>query len=437
MTLLKRFGDSVKAPRLTLVGMALFVVLGCGEDPPSGATPPPEIDLDTQAQWSGGTVTAQSAAFRNLTRLPVIMVDAETLQVSRVDDYKLLVRLPQRPSGDVALVLHEGRLRDTLGVVRLYGFSSQKWFTPGFDYSVLAVGSRNGEPVVLGNGYTGGVVVFSPRTGIASRITGVRAPSGYYGIGYTHLSNRFVLRDSAGTLGIWELWPQPVRVGSWPVGSYNRHHAQLGPSVFLTGYSHQTYVTDTTSPARGYGPFDIEDSWMAALSPRGDRAVLASVASNEGVPVFNSLTGDTAYTLPSVRILTWAAFSPDGAVLHLAGRGVPDDSLRNVDATTGAQLASGLLLGAVATMTADPDGRFLYLALWADCGPSVAVYDARTLVLVGELPAPGPFPGITGSGCFNVSWEGQIVADRTQGKLWVVWNGEPAPYFEFDLLPSY
>lgn len=86
-------------------------------------------------------------------------------------------------------------------------------------------------------------------------------------------------------------------------------------------------------------------------------------------------------------------------------------------------------------MTADPDGRFLYLGLWAECGPSLAVYDARTLELVGELPAPGPFPGITGSGCYNVSWEGQIVADRTQGKVWVVWNGEPAPYFEFDLLP--
>ncbi len=363
------------------------------------------------------------------------MVDAESLLVSRIDDERLQVHLPKRPSGDVVLVLHESDREDTIGTVRLYGYAGQGVFSPGFDYSVLVVGSRDGEPVVLGNGMGGGVTLFYPRTGTATGITGVRAPGGYYGIGYTYLTNRFVLRDSSGTLGIWELWPQPARIGDWPFVSYNRHLAQLGPSSFLAGYSHESWVTDTTSPSRLYGPFDIEDSWMAALSPRGDRAVLASVASRVGVgvPVFNSITGDTAFTLPSIENVAWGAFSADGAVLHLAGRGVrPADSLRSLDATTGAQLVAVALPGSVATLTADPAGRVLFVSLWTTSAPRLVIHDAVTLAPVGDLPVPGPPP--TGNP-INNGWEGQIVADRTHGKVWLIWNGDPAPYFEFDILP--
>lgn len=428
----RRIPGVLNATWRLLTGVALPVVLGCATDP---SDEPAEYALDTQAQWGGGTVVVRSASFSGRSHLPLIMVEAETLEVSRVDAERLLVRLPQRSSGDVILVLHEGARSDTIGTVRLFGYVRQSQFSPGFEYSVLVLGRRDGERVVLGNGMRGGLTVFSPSTGTSEAITGLRAPSGYYGVGYTHHASRFVLRDSAGTLGIWELWPQTVRVGDWPFTHYLRHLAQLGPSQFLSGHSHQTWTTDTISPSQVYGPFSIEDSWMTALSPRGDRAVLASVTSppGVGVPVFNSLTGDAAFMLPGVANIAWAAFSADGGMLYLAGRGTtPGDSLRSIDATTGAQLASAPLPGPVATLAADPAGRVLFLSLWTTSAPRLVIYDAATLTLVGDLPAPGPPP----TGTFiNNGWEGQIVADRSQGKVWIVWNGEPAKYFEFDMLP--
>jgi len=412
--------------------LVLPVVLACATDP---SAEPADYALDTQAQWSGGTVSVQSASFTSLVQLPVITVEAETLQVTRIEEDRLQIRLPRRPSGDVVLVLRQGARRDTIGTVRLYGYARQGQFTPGFDYSVLVLGSRDGEPVVVGNGMSGGLTLFYPRTGTSAGIPGLRAPGGYYGVGYTHQPNRFVLQDSAGTLGIWEPWPQPVRVGDWPFVNYLRHMAQLGPSRFLAGHSHQTWTTDTVSPSQLYGPFDIEDSWMTALSPRGDRAVLASVTSRPGVgvPVFSSLTGDTAYSLPAVANIAWAAFSADGARLHLAGRGTrAGDSLRTIDATTGAQLTSAPLPGPVATLAADPAGSVLFLSLWTTSAPRLVVHDAATLAQVGDMPVPGPPP--TGT-YINNGWEGQIVADRSQGKVWIIWNGEPAKYFEFDILP--
>jgi len=119
-----------------------------------------------------------------------------------------------------------------------------------------------------------------------------------------------------------------------------------------------------------------------------------------------------------------------------AGYGfVPDDSLRSFDATTGTMLASAPLPFYVGAMTGDSDGKYLFLVGYGDCGPRLAIHDARTLALLGNVSVPDSLPWLNGSTCYFPGFLAQIISDRSLGKVWIVGLGDPAPSWEFDILP--
>lgn len=416
--------------------MALLTLLpgACMVDNYVASTEGPLVfTLSADSAWSGGTVAVTATRFAELVYTPVFVSGADTLAATRTGDSTYTVRIPVGRAGPVPIAIQEGTRRVEVGTVTRAGFAELNWYTPGFDYSMLIQARRHGVPVVLGNGPSG-ITLAYPSLHRSERFTGLRAPGAYYGIGQSYRGDEFVLADSTGTIGIWELWPAPARRRLWPqAGGFTRQPTVMSPTTFLSVFSHGTVTSDTTTPARGYGPFDTEDCWNVHLSPRGDRVVLRSVGSNFGVPVINSLTADTAYTLPRMRSLGAAGFTADGAEFFAAGYYPPGDSLRRIDATTGTILASAPLPGAGPwNLEVDPAGRYVYLHLNADCRPRIAVYDAATMTLVGDLRVP---LAVDPGRCDNSTWEGMLVLDTAPDRLYVVWNGEPFPVFEFTVLP--
>jgi len=412
--------------------VATGLLAGCSADLVSGGpSEPPVFTLGAEAAWSGGEVTVRSSSFRDLNRLPAIIAAGESLAVTRRDDTTLAVRLPIGPEGPVPLVLRVGGRSRDLGTVNRAGYRSMSFYSPGFDFSMLVQARRNGVPVVLGNGPRG-ITLFYPTLGRADAVTGLRGPNSYYGIGQSYRGDEFVLRDSTGALGVWELWPTPARRRDWPA-SGSRQATVLSPTTFLHIFSHGTFTEDTTTPAKLYGPFDTEDCWNVHLSPRGDRTLLRSTASNQGVPVIDNLTGDTAYTIPELTTLAGAAFTADGAEFLAAGYRLRP-WLRRVDATTGTILSSAQLPDSapVKNIAIAADGRFAYVHVTTDCLPRILVYDRVTLALLGDLRVPASVQGLP---CDNTSWEGMLVLDNAPDRLFVVWNGEPFPVFQFSVVP--
>ena len=422
------------SPRLLVAAGLALGLAGCSADNSVASNPGPLVfTLGADSAWSGGTVDVTATRFAEQTYTPVFVSGTDTLPASRAGDSTYAVRIPIGPAGPVPLALQDGARRFEVGTVERAGFREVQWYTPGFDYSMQIQARRQGVPVVLGNG-PAGITLAYPSLHRSERITGLRAPFDYYGIGQSYRGDEFVLRDSLGVVGRWELWPAPRQRGTWPSAARARQGTIMSPTTFLEVSRHNTQTVDTTSPARGYGPFFTEDCWNVHLSPRTDRVVLRSVSSHAGVPVINSLTADTAYTIPRMVSLGSAGFTADGAEFFAAGYYPPRDSLRRVDASTGTIQASAALPEGEGprNLEVDPAGRFVYLHLNADCRPRIVVYDARTLAMVWDLRVPlsvDPGP------CDNGAWEGMLVVDTAPDRLYVVWNGEPFPVFEFTVLP--
>ncbi|MBK8006387.1 MAG: hypothetical protein IPK12_21515 [Gemmatimonadetes bacterium] len=418
------------------LGLALLTLLpgACMVDNYVASTEGPLVfTLSADSAWSGGTVAVTATRFAELVYTPVFVSGADTLAATRTGDSTYTVRIPVGRAGPVPIAIQEGTRRFEVGTVTRAGFAELNWYTPGFDFSMLIQARRHSVPVVLGNG-SAGITLFYPSLRRAERLTGFRAPAVYYGIGQSYVGGEFILRDSTGALGVWELWPSPLKRRP-ALGSTSRQMAQLGPTVFLYTYSHGTMTTDTTPPIQGYGPFDTEDSWNIHLSPRGDRAVIRSTASNGGVPVINSLSGDTAYLLP-MRSLAAADFTPDGAEFVAAGRFPGSgDSLRRIEATTGATVVAGPLPDSayITNLQVDPGRRWVFLMIERpECVPGIVVYDFATMRPVGDLRGPPTSPG---GSCGNRGWEGLLVHDTAPDRLYLLWNGEPLPVFEFTVLP--
>ncbi len=421
--------------RPILRGFLLFLA-GCAVDDSVGSSEGPLVfTLSADSAWSGGTVAVTAMRFAELTYAPVFVSGADTLAATRTGDSTYTLRIPVGPAGPVQVGIQEGAQRIDVGTVQRAGYQALRWYTPGFDFSMMIQARRGGVPVVLGNGSVG-ITLLYPSLGRSERVTGLRAPYGYYGIGQSYRGDEFVLEDSSGAIGVWELWPAPARRRDWPSTSFRRQPTAMSPTTFLSTYSHGTMTVDTTSPARGYGPFDTEDIWNVHLSPRGDRVVLRSVGSNDGVPVINSLTADTAYTIPRMRTLAAAGFTADGAQFVAAGYYPPRDSLRRIDAASGTILASAALPDSafITNLEVDPAGRWVFLMVeYTGCNPAVAVYDLATLAQVGDLRGPPTSRG--DATCASSGWEGMLVYDTSPNRLYVVWNGDPSPVFEFSVLP--
>ncbi len=413
----------------------LVLVVACSD--PTNPSAPPVVGISPTVQWSGGEVVIQG---RGLQGSPTIVVGAETLTVSRLNDSTLSVRLPILPSGHAVLQSVQGHRLDSLGSVQIVGFRERRNVALGI-YGVLVNSVSGGDPVVVGQAWPwlpdAAVAAVNLTDGQETIYPSVKAPGGYYGVGLSHRSaDEFILTDSAGTVGIWHLWPAMVRLDTVPFAlSPLRQVALLSDSIWLLTSSHYSVTRTETRTIVPLFALPTESPWQIFISPTKDRATLATVGGVGGAPVFDPLSGDTSYMIHGFSNVGWAGFSPDGSRLAVVGGRAYgyDDSLLVVRASDGQPVVSARLPVGVVPMTLayDPVKPLLFVGAQRDSLPSVLIYDSNTLALLGELAGNDCGQDY----CHFTGWSGAMAVDRSRNRLYVIWPHYPAPLWSFDLLP--
>jgi hypothetical protein len=382
----------------------------------------------------GGSVTLSSASFATAQADPVVVAGADTLDVLRIDPTSFSVRLPVAPSGLLSLQVARGSARYDAGTVQIYGFAHRAEVSPGFGPTMLVLGKQGTDPMVIGEDVADGPInLLNLVDGTMTEFGDMRTPGGHYGPGITASADQFILIDTVSKeLGVWTLWPQLQKLGptASPGVTYARLAARMTDTTWLFAYNHWT---NTIGPA-AVTQLKTEDPWALAISPRGDRTAMTMASTLlPGAPVFNSATGDTAFTIDGVRSVRSVEFSPDGSELFLLGNSwhLSSDTLLVLDATSGERLRVAALpdLTEARALANDPNQNLLYVQVVRGCDPFVLVYDRTSLEILGEMAAPGGAPV-----CANGSWEGLLVVDRLRQSLHLIWQGKPAPVWTFDLM---
>lgn len=427
--------------------LAAFVVAACAcADNSSPVEPtPPAFTITPLTQWSGGEIQVTSAAFSGTT-LPILLAGAETLAVARISDSVVSATVPLGSSGTVAIEMALGKKRYPAGEVTRVGFRNTNSANPLFGTELML--SYDGlTPIVVG-----GTMVGTAYPPVQTLNLGTMEVTGYpgisvvspYGISPTFNPNEFVVLDSSFKPSVWRLWPTPEFIDTLKYGyrtNLNRQLARLSDSVWINTSHHQTGTAlEGSSGLTTVTSLAMESPWVIVISPRGDRATLSLSSSAFGIPVYNALTGDTAFSLgPQFRTsYGGAGFSPDGERIYFLGGSVGSsfgDSLLSVRAATGEVLAAGKVppIGLPFKFATDPVKDLEYVEVLEGGRPTILIYD-QNLKLLGRLPVPvNPATPTCGETCI----QGVIAADRDHNMLHVVWNGAGTSNFiwTYDLLP--
>ena len=295
--------------RALMVGLLLA---GCS-DPPVQPDPQPFV-VENDDVWSGSSITVRSAGFVGAD--PAVLLDADTLAFTRVNDSTLSVALPDLP-GTHQLHIASPSVLSTPVPVHLNGF----------------LGAREG-PVFMGRAVRGAElteVYGSGPTGLRRWNVSTGATLDYpdsmhtetcsRGVGAgPHIGELVLLHGDCSTprWWLWRIEPTVALLDTTQLGS-PRFVDVLGPGRYVLPGSHMTViiVCDTTcvqSDTRGESGFDV------VHSPTGHRAVpLAYVVSDTGAPVIDGTTGRLGYYVPQLESVLGAAFSESGDTLYLTG----------------------------------------------------------------------------------------------------------------------
>jgi hypothetical protein len=399
-------------------------LLACGGGTEPG--PDPSFTLLPTEQWSGGVVTVRSGFFGST--LPVVRAGTEVLTVARIDDTTIAVTLPVGPSG--ALALSYGGAGRPLGTVQRFGVRSTRLVPGALGFEPLV--PEGVSPLVFVAEVLGGgsLAVLDPATHQVTTHTGVGPVQSGFGVLPSYQPNRFVLRDSTGALGVWQLFPAPAFIAPSLVQAMAvRHVSQLRDTLWLT--TRGNGYTITTPGGSAESPLTISDPLRIVFSPSGDRVAMTMASAPTGqAPVLEGSTGDTAFAASLLNV-QGAAFTGNDR-LFLAERGASSaepDSLVSLVASNGQRLAAVSLPAGYDgwALVADPQADRLYQV--ADSGgvAAVLVYDPATLQLIGKLTYDN-------FGSVNY-WSAGIGVDVGAGRIHVAYPGSPIPVATFDRLP--
>jgi hypothetical protein len=418
--------------------LPLLLLLACND--PSEPPLAPVVTVSPAIQWSGGEVQLTSEAFAG-SGLPLLLVGAETLAVRRLSDSVVAAVVPLGSSGVVQIDLKRSHTRLPVGAVTRVGFRGTTSVAPSF-YGGIVVSHNGSTPMAVGEAITtvsGGrpVQVLDLSSMLLTTYPLIHGAE-FYGVSPTSRPNEFVVLDSMGLPYVWQLWPTPALIDSPPkqvASSPIRQLPRLSDSVWVRTGSHSSTSWRGLDSATAVRSLQIESPWTIYISPRGDLATFAVSLAAAGVPVFNTVTGDTVYTLgPGFRFAQAAAFSSDGALIFFLGGVINDpaaDSLIVVRASTGEVLAGTKLpAGTGFNLAADPSEPLLYVETLIGGRPTILVY-AQNLALLGQLPAPADGTPT----CDYTCPEGAVAVDRSLDRLHVVWESGSNYIWTYDLLP--
>ncbi|MEO8295880.1 MAG: hypothetical protein ABI613_10235 [Gemmatimonadota bacterium] len=410
---------------------ALILVAGCRDGSGPGN---PDFLVTPGSQWSGGTIQVQSHLFVGLPTLPTISAGGLSMSVTRSDDSTLSAVLPILPSGNAAIEVDAGSDHFNLGNVQIAGFRRRVSASSGFAFEpVIATFAPAAGPVAVAGIFPpdGSLGLVDLRTAVVSVVSGVEPPDfvNGHGAGVSFTPRNFILRDSTGALGEWQVYPTLAYVDTTPDLALTRQIAHLHDQVWIVTHTH---LTDLLRPGQPDSSIQIEDPWRISLFPAADRAVINGGYIGRA-PVFEMSTGNVAYTIP-IDAIAGAASTSNGSRLFVVGDSVGETQVRMLDASTGSVIQKLAVVSGdfVSGLALSANGLQLFMGTLVDSLPGVIVFDvgANSLTLAGRLIAA------TDAACpanCNALVDAAVVEDAGSGTIFLVSLGDPGLIWEFDL----
>lgn len=422
------------------------LLAGCN-DPPEGPSDPPTFTLSHDTQWSGGEVRVSSSHFSGGGALPPILGGSASLAATRIDDTTIAVTLAEGSTSLVKIYVQDGGTNREAGEVHVLGFRSRQE-APGMFGELYPVRNHLNQAGYLGAEWVASgpaALAFLPiGTLLLATFPGFAYPGGTYGVGIAPNGQHFIVRDTAGLINEWKLFPTPSFIASVPPSSGSpRQIARLSDSVWLFTGSHTVYSRklDFSFPYSG----QAESPSAIYLSPRGDRALTTSngYAGLPGIPVFDTQSGDTAYVIPvsipgQLPSNESAVFSSGGDYLTvLSGPYLAPNLLIRVDAETGVVLAVDSLPAGVVGVALAMDGTGQNLLAYAirNTYPVLYVLNAATLAHTGTLPVPAVTENECNPATDGRCWSSAIIVDNATLGAYVAVPGDVTRVYAFDLVP--
>lgn len=410
--------------------LVLTVFLAGCNDSTEPAPAPPTFAVTPSIQWAGGEIQIRSASFKGLDSLPEVTASGEPMTVVRLDDSTLAATLPGLASQESEIaVVRDGAAR-ILDTVRVVGFSTYWVTNPTAFGNPVLIHSTGGPFGIAGivpepaMGATAVVALDQRITLPASGVAPVDAAS-LRAVGVTFDSSRYILRDSAGVIAEWRLLPGPTLVDTVPSflqSPLARIIVRLSDSVWLNTHNHSTDVIRTGRPTYAV---TLEDPHHFTLSVAADRAISNGGYPQPGAVVFQMSTGDTLYRVPAGWV-SGAAFTADGSRLFVGTSQIV--VVKADDGTVLNQIPLPVNVFDVLGLALARNDTRLLVAIQEGSTPTILVYDAGTLALLGRLASPLEAASNVGG------WlDADVIADDATNTAYVM--GAGGYVWEFDLMP--
>lgn len=409
---------TMRTTRFAAAGL-LLAALACNDQPagPSDTT----ATLSPTRQWSGGTVTLQGALVREVQTGFTITAGSDTLPWTRLDDSTVSLQMPQGPSQTLDLQFRSPGYTGLLGQVDLAGFNS---VTTADQYlgGELSSWPLTNPDKVLGVSQSQ-VATLDPNTGHVTALPALHY-GGLYMPGLSYRSGVLLLPDTATgmTTNVWQLGAVPDSIGNYNLPD-QRHVFELGPWRLLVTSHHMSWTTVSPDSGATWTTVytgQLESPYHIVFSPDRSLVTLAISATQTGLPVINTATGDTVYTTSAVQASDYAVFSADNSTIYFTGAPQWNGQAQ----LTRMNAADGMVTGQVDLpeiplgIALDPQRNRLYLPL---TGGELLVADPVTLQILADLKAPAGAVSCPGGTC----WDAAILVSRAGSPVvYVVPSGQ-------------
>lgn len=432
--------------RWPLVAALCTAAIGCNSPDSTGPSPliSTTFAIAPASQWSGGSVTVVSPAFSLFADSSFsVFVEDAAVGHRRLSDSAIVLTLPSLPSGRATIRVASGPDTVVAGSVAVAGFA-------GVTATDAVVGNLYSMLDPVAGSALGTVVLPSGASALASvdllsgRVSVFLGPAGafsYYGPAPDFRKGEVTFQKLGAPSGAvtWRIGPSGAdSIGAAPYW-YGRFAAQIGDSAWLLTDNHWGYAM---GPGGQQSPtISLESTWGFVYSPQRDLVTPLMNASG-GAPIFDGATGTIPLTVPSMKRVTAAAFSPDERTVFLGGAPTSGGRwlLESVDLASGDPVAFDTTFAADTAgpigMAMDPAGGQLVVAVNAGAAGRVQlrVYDASTLALLATLDPPADAPAC--GGC----WIAPTVVDMPTRRAYVLIGGDSFSdrhprIYSFDMLP--
>jgi hypothetical protein len=348
-----------------------------------------QVGLLTPDVWSGAELRLR------VTFLPpegtYLRIGDDSIAFIDADDSTLSAIAPQaNGSFPITLVAPAGEafVEDA---IRIYGFSGASLGPKVFGYP-LPVSVGVAAPVVFVNGESS-LVRLDLRSRVALPYAGViHDPVCARGPGPTPIEGLLLLgrREPSGScvFALWQMTtPAQLVMDSVPGGF--RLAAQFDANHWLVSPGQHLVCLQTRQPPVT-ACRQFEEMNGIRFSSRGDRAFMYyGYSAANGVPVFSTATGDTAWAIHDATFGAGGAFTTNGDTLILSVGGGPGNRLLLLNATTGQRLATIPLSISTEDVLVDPDAPYVYVFGWDSLRTAhTLVFERPTMRVVGDLTAP-------------------------------------------------